>query len=72
MVQQAYALALGGQIQQTTAKVRTRKPKPKPKYQENDIRQTAENAKKNKTTAYEGLKSTGIIKDPVQDFITIT
>lgn len=73
LVKQAYALALGGEIQETTAtKVKTRALKAKPKYQENDIRQIAENAKKNKTTAYEGLKSTRIIKDPVQDFITIT
>jgi len=73
LVKQAYALALGGKIQEDTAnEVRTRILKAKPNYQKNDIRQIAENAKKNKTTAYEGLKSTGIIKDPVQDFITIT
>ncbi|BAY35707.1 Tn7-like transposition protein C [Nostoc sp. NIES-2111] len=73
LVKQAYALALGGQVQEATVKkVRTHTLKAKPKYQINDIRQIAEKAKKNQTSAYEGLKSTGIIKDPVQDFITIT
>lgn len=82
LVKQAYALALGGKIQETTttAKVSnqkskatsTRKPKAKPKYQENDIRQIVENAKKNETTAYEGLKSANIIKNPVEDFISVS
>lgn len=83
LVKQAYALALGGKIQETTATTATvsnqkskatstRKPKAKPKYQENDIRQIVENAKKNKTTAYEGLKSANIIKNPVEDFISVS
>nr|WP_306415002.1 ATP-binding protein [Calothrix sp. FACHB-1219] len=71
LVKQAYTLALGGQVQEATVtKVRTSILKAKPKYQVNDIRQIAEKAKKNQTSAYEGLKSAGIIKDPVQDFIT--
>jgi hypothetical protein len=70
LLKQAYALALGGQLPEITAKVSTRKPKAKPKYQENDIRQIAENAKKNQTTAYEGLKLAEIIKNPVKDFIS--
>lgn len=83
LVKQAYALALGGKIQETTAttaKVNnqksktnsTRKAKAKPKYQENDIRQIVENAKKNETAAYEGLKSANIIKNPVEDFISVS
>lgn len=83
LVKQAYALALGGKIQETTATTTkvsnqkskatsTHKPKAKPKYQENDIRQIVENAKKNETTAYEGLKSANIIKNPVEDFISVS
>jgi hypothetical protein len=70
LLQKAYGLALGGEVTETTAKASHHKPKAKPKYQENDIRQIAENAKKNKTTAYEGLKLTQIIKNPVKDFIS--
>jgi AAA domain len=70
LLKQAYALALGGQVPESTPKVSNRKPKAKPKYQENDIRQIAENAKKDKTTAYEGLKLAEIIKNPVKDFIS--
>lgn len=83
LVNQAYTLALGGKIQETTATTAkvsnqkskatsTRKAKAKPKYQEDDIRQIVENAKKNKTTAYEGLKSANIIKNPVEDFISVS
>lgn len=69
LVKQAYALALGGAIQENNVKSSTRKPKAKPKYQKNDIRQIVDNAKKNETSAYEGLKLAKIIKNPVEDFI---
>lgn len=72
MVKQAYTFALqGGQVNEAATKTTTRKTKPKPKYQENDIRQIVENAKKNKVSAYQDLKSAQIIKDPVQDFMNI-
>jgi hypothetical protein len=72
MVKQAYTLALqGGQVNKGATKTTTRKTKPKPNYQGNDIRQIVENAKKNKVSAYQDLKSAQIIKDPVQDFMNI-
>ncbi|WP_414587907.1 ATP-binding protein [Scytonema sp. PCC 10023] len=72
MVKQAYTLALqGGQVNEAATKTTTRKTKQKPNYQGNDIRQIVENAKKNKVSAYQDLKSVQIIKDPVQDFINI-
>lgn len=71
LVKEAYKLALqGGQVQGSKSKTSTRKTKPKPEYLENDIRLIAANAKKNQTSAYEGLKTAGIIKDNlVQQFI---
>ncbi|MBW4599034.1 MAG: ATP-binding protein [Calothrix sp. FI2-JRJ7] len=69
LVKQAYALALEGG-KENIAKVITHKIKVKPKYEDNDIRQIAENANKNKTAAYEGLKSAQLIKNPVDDFIS--
>lgn len=72
LVKEAYTIALqGGQISEGATKTSTRKTKPKPKYQGNDIREIVENAKKKKISPYENLKSAGIIKDPVQDFINI-
>lgn len=61
----------GGQVNESIAQTSTRKAKSKPKYQENDIRQIGENAKKDKKSAYEDLKLAGIIKNPVEDFISI-
>ncbi|MEJ1934884.1 AAA family ATPase [Nostoc sp. NIES-2111] len=72
LVKKAYALALqGGQVNETLAKTINKKAKSKPKYQEHDVRRIVENAKKEKKSAYEDLKSTGIIKNPVEDFINI-
>ena len=70
LVKKAYTLALsGGQSQVSPTKTTTSKTKVKPKYQTDDMRQIVEKAKKDQTSAYEDLKSLGIIKDPVQDFI---
>ncbi|BAY32864.1 Tn7-like transposition protein C [Nostoc carneum NIES-2107] len=70
LVKKAYALALqGGQVNENLAKTSTKKVKSKPKYKENDIRRIVENAKKEKKSAYEDLKSAGIIKNPIEDFI---
>ena len=72
LVKKAYALALqGGQVNESLAKANTKKAKLKPKYQENDIRQILEDAKKEKKFAYDGWKLAGIIKNPVEDFINI-
>lgn len=72
LIREAYILALEGElIKKDTAKKNIRKTKSKPKYQSNDIRQIAENAKKKQTSAYEDLEVAGIIKDPLQEFIDI-
>jgi hypothetical protein len=72
LVKKAYILALQGeQVNENIAQTSTRKAKLKPKYQGNDIRQIGENAKKEKKSAYEDLKLAGIIKNPVEDFISI-
>lgn len=72
LVNKAYSLALGGgQLQDNSAKTSKPQTKSQPKYTTNDMRKIVEEAKKNKTSAYEGLKSIGIIKDPVQDFIKL-
>ena len=70
LVNNAYALALGKNLAKDTSQKNTRRLKNKQKYQENDIRQIVENAKKNKTSAYEDLKLAKIVKDPLEDFYT--
>jgi hypothetical protein len=70
LVNNAYALALGENLAKDTSQKNTRRSKNKQKYQENDIRQIVENAKKNKTSAYEDLKLAKIVKDPLEDFHT--
>lgn len=70
LVNNAYALALGKNLAKDTSQKNTRRSKNKQKYQENDIRQIVENAKKNKTSAYEDLKLAKIVKDPLEDFYT--
>ena len=70
LVNNAYALALGENLAKDTSQKNTRRSKNKQKYQENDIRQIVENAKKNKTSAYEDLKLAKIVKDPLEDFYT--
>lgn len=72
IVKEAYSLALqGGQVDQGTTQISKRRTKRQPKYQENDMRLLVENAKKNQTSAYKDLKTAGIIKDPLEDFINI-
>jgi NACalpha-BTF3-like transcription factor len=64
LVKAAYTLALqGGQVKEGKAATSQQKTKSKPQYQENDIRLIVENAQKNQSSAYEALKSAGIIKD---------
>ena len=70
LLNHAYALALGENLVKDTPQKNTRRAKNKQKYQEHDIRQILENAKKNKTSAYEDLKTAKVVKDPVEDFYT--
>lgn len=64
LVKAAYTLALQGiPIKEGNASGSQQKTKLKPQYQDNDIRLIVENAQKNQSSAYEALKSAGIIKD---------
>lgn len=70
---EAYMLASQNKpINTEKARKNTRRTKTKPRYQEDDIREIVERAKKNKTSAYEALKLAGAIRDePVKDFLGI-
>ncbi len=66
LVKAAYTLALQGvqvQVKEGKASASQQKIQSKPQYEENDIRLIVENAQKNQSSAYEALKSAGIIKD---------
>jgi hypothetical protein len=73
LVSQAYKLSLVGSTEKssTFAKLRSqpRKKKTEPAYQTDDLRQIIEKAILNNTSAYEDIKSVGLISDPVAEYV---
>ena len=71
LIKEAYKLALQGlSVKSECGTNRKRKIKNLPTYQAHDIRLIVEQAQKNQTPACLDLKAAGIIKDPVQDFLS--
>jgi len=71
LIKEAYKLALQGSlVKPEQGRKRKQKTKSLPTYQAHDIRLIVEQAQQNQTPACLDLKSAGIIKDPVQDFLS--